>query len=118
MTERKTKRKNISTVAFKKRLEALRDELKRLALTSEDERKPVELDQSTVGRLSRMDALQAQAMALEIGRRREIELGRIDAALRRIEKGDFGYCINCGEIIAAKRLKLDPTVPICIDCAE
>lgn len=113
-----TKRKDINTKAFKTRLEAMRDELKHLALTSKDDRMPVELDQSTVGRLTRMDALQAQAMALEIGRRREVELGRIDAALQRIEKGEFGYCVNCGEVIAAKRLKLDPTVPICIDCAE
>lgn len=113
-----TKRKDINTKAFKARLEAMRDELKHLALTSKDDRMPVELDQSTVGRLTRMDALQAQAMALEIGRRREVELGRIDAALQRIEKGEFGYCVNCGEVIAAKRLKLDPTVPICIDCAE
>lgn len=113
-----TKRKDVNAKAFKARLEAMRDELKHLALTSKDDRMPVELDQSTVGRLTRMDALQAQAMALEIGRRREVELGRIDAALQRIEKGEFGYCVNCGEVIAAKRLKLDPTVPICIDCAE
>ena len=65
-----------------------------------------------------MDALQAQAMALETGRRREVELKRIDAALQRIEDGEYGRCVNCGEKIGAKRLKLDPTVPVCIDCAE
>lgn len=104
--------------AIKARLEDMRTELLRLEAASEDGRKPVVLDQTTVGRLSRMDAMQAQAMALETGRRRKAELGRIEAALTRVADGDYGLCVNCGEEIGAKRLELDPTIPICIDCAE
>ena len=107
-----------NTKAFKKRLLALRDEVERDSELTEDERKPVTVDQSMVGRLSRMDALQNQAMALEAERRRAVEIQRIDAALARIEDGEFGYCAVCGEDIEAKRLEHDPTVPSCIACAR
>ncbi|MDP6706345.1 MAG: TraR/DksA family transcriptional regulator [Alphaproteobacteria bacterium] len=103
--------------AAEKRLLARRDELEALAATAEESRQPVELDQTRVGRLSRMDALQDQAMALETERRRNIELRRIEAALGRVADGEYGYCLTCGEEIGAKRLELDPTAPQCVDCA-
>lgn len=78
----------------------------------------VELDQSRVGRLSRMDALQAQAMSQEAERRRELELKQIEAALLRIKSDDYGYCIECGEPIAEARLRYNPATPLCIHCAE
>ena len=93
-------------------------ELSAVTETSADSRRPVELDQTRVGRLSRMDALQDQAMALETERRRLVELKRIEAALRRLDEGEYGWCVSCGEPIASKRLELDPTTPTCIDCAE
>lgn len=80
--------------------------------------KPVELDQTRVGRLSRMDALQNQAMAQETERRRQQELGRIDSALRRLADGTYGDCMECGETIAEKRLSFDPSARLCIDCAD
>lgn len=104
--------------AVKARLEERRDQLLHLAESSEESRRPVELDQTRVGRLSRMDALQDQAMQLETGRRRDAELKRIAAALERIEVDDYGFCLSCGEEIAPRRLDLDPTVSLCIDCAE
>ncbi len=100
--------------ALKERRRALED---RESATSES-RQPVELDQSRVGRLSRMDALQNQAMSIETDRRRRIELQRIESALQRLESGDYGYCVACGEKIAPKRLDFDPAVPICISCAK
>jgi len=93
-------------------------ELQSLSAASAGSRRPVELDQSRVGRLSRMDAMQDQAMAQETARRREIELRRIDAALKRIETGEYGYCLTCGENIAEKRLRFDPATPACIGCAR
>lgn len=78
----------------------------------------VELDQSKVGRLSRMDAMQAQAMAKASGRRREATLRRIGAALKRIDDGDYGLCMECEEPINPKRLEFDPTLMLCIDCAN
>jgi len=102
---------------FGDRLRALRDELTRLAAASAESRRPVELDQSRVGRLSRMDALQAQAMQQASDGRRQREIARIDAALARIAAGEYGFCTRCGEEIAAKRLALDLATPLCIDCA-
>ena len=81
-------------------------------------RKVVELDQSRLGRLSRMDALQGQAMSLAADRRRQVEILRVEAALKRLECGEFGYCIACGEEIGMSRLELDPATPTCIDCAD
>lgn len=104
--------------AFKQRLEALQQELTDLKQTGDAASGIVELDQTSVGRLSRMDALQGQAMSQERGRRRESELRRIAAALQRIEQGDYGYCVSCDEAIAAKRLDFDPAAAQCIACAE
>ncbi len=104
--------------AFRTRLVERRAELERLVADSEEASDPVELDQSRVGRLSRIDALQAQEMAKETGRRRQAEFSRIEAALGRIDGGDYGECVTCGEDIAAKRLELDPAVAVCIDCAR
>ena len=78
----------------------------------------VRLDQQAVGRLSRMDALQGQAMANATKARRDIQRSRITATLERMTQGEFGYCLECGEEIAPKRLQLDPTTPTCISCAR
>ena len=78
----------------------------------------VELDQSRVGRLSRMDAMQSQQMAQETTRRRGQQLQKIEGALRRIDSGDFGYCYICGDEIGEHRLNIDPTTTRCIGCAE
>lgn len=78
----------------------------------------VELDQSKVGRLSRMDAMQAQAMAQASEQRRAATLRRITAALKRIDDGEYGVCEACDEPINPKRLEFDPTTTLCIDCAS
>lgn len=96
----------------------MREEVEELSEVTEEARQPVELDQTMVGRLSRMDALQTQAMQLETERRRGIEIQRIDAALKRMDESEFGYCVSCGVDIEPKRLENDPTTPTCFDCAE
>ena len=102
----------------RERLLQLRAELESVAATGADSEAIVELDQSKVGRLSRMDAIQAQAMAKASGQRRDATLRAITAALQRIDNGDYGICIDCNEPIAAQRLVFDPTVMRCIDCAS
>lgn len=82
-----------------------------------DSRAPVQLDQSSVGRLSRMDAIQQQAMAIATEARRNEALRRIDQALARLDVGTYGGCVVCGEEIAPKRLALDPAVATCLECA-
>jgi len=79
---------------------------------------PVALDQTCVGRLSRMDAMQSQAMNLEAQRRRKVELIRLEAALISINNGGYGECEDCGELIASGRLMLDPAAQFCIQCAQ
>lgn len=80
--------------------------------------KTVELDQSTMGRLSRMDALQGQAMNQETKLRHEEGVRKITAALSRMESGDFGYCLKCDELISVARLQVDPSATLCINCAS
>lgn len=103
---------------FKRLLEARLAEIEMLTASTKDARAPVELDQQSVGRLSRMDAMQGQAMALATDERRKAERLRIRAALARIDSGDYGYCAKCGDDIPPKRLKLDPATPLCIDCVS
>ena len=103
---------------FRLQLLQLQQELLALKATGDDAARVVELDQTSVGRLSRMDALQGQAMSKEQGRRRELELKKISAALRRIKSGDYGDCLACDEPIAIKRLTLDPAATLCIRCAS
>lgn len=112
------KKRKVDIKAFKKRLLEMREEVEELSEVTEEARQPVELDQTMVGRLSRMDALQTQAMQLETERRRSIEIQRIDAAIKRMDEGEFGHCVSCGVDIEPKRLENDPTTPTCFDCAE
>lgn len=91
------------------------DEQDRITASDRD---PVALDQESVGRLSRIDAMQVQAMALAQERRRKSERAANAAALQRIEEGEFGYCIECGDNIAEARLRNSPTVVKCLECAS
>lgn len=86
--------------------------------TNADSRDTVVLDQTSVGRLSRMDAMQQQAMAKATRQKRATEVLAIKNALLRLEEGEYGYCEDCGEDIPAKRLELTPTAVRCISCAN
>ena len=96
---------------------ARREALAKEDAANADSRDTVELQQDSVGRLSRMDALQQQAMARAQERRRAQERARITAALERIDEGEWGYCLTCGEEIAEARLRYDPSVAVCVGCA-
>jgi len=103
---------------FRAKLLGLKAELESIAETSDEAAGVVELDQSRVGRLSRMDAMQAQSMSKESERRRLQQLNDIAAALVRIENGNYGNCLECEEPINPKRLNFDPAVRHCLDCAS
>jgi DnaK suppressor protein len=107
-------RDNIDLSYFKNRLE------QRLKEISDNQKpiEPVALDQACVGRLSRMDAMQQQAMAEATARLAEMEEHRIRTALKLMASGDYGYCIQCEEEIAEGRLQVDPSVLTCINCAR
>ena len=106
-------KKKIIKILSDRKFELLEDQ----KLTNKD-RKPVQLDQSVQGRLSRIDAMQQAELARSIERRRSIEVSRINAALIRLEKGNYGYCLGCDEEIPSRRLAVDYSEPLCIDCSS
>lgn len=105
-------------IQFRKQLMTLKEELIEALATTANDIKPVVLDQATVGRISRVDAMQMQQMALESYRRRERRLISVDQALKRLEKQTYGICVDCDEDINVRRLEVDPTAIRCIKCAE
>lgn len=107
----------METERFEALLLKLRRELLAAEETGGEAEGVVELDQTRTGRLTRMDALQAQAMSKATGQMRRQKLVQIAAALERIENDEFGWCGECGEAIAEARLVFDPTVLFCVDCA-
>ena len=99
------------------RLNDRRSELEELSKISREARSTVELDQQSVGRLSRMDAMQQQAMAEATERTRQLDLVRIDQAEQRLRDGEYGYCVDCDEEIPDGRLAIDPMAERCVNCA-
>lgn len=97
-------------------LSALREHLDRELAAAGAQAKPVELDQSKVGRLSRIDAIQQQSMALEERRRRQVRRQQVTGALAAVEDGTYGDCRSCGEPIGYRRLKARPESPFCVPC--
>ena len=109
---------NLVVENFRRALLELRAQLTELEAISCEATKPVQLDQSMVGRLSRMDAMQGVEMAKEASRRRKQQLARIPVALERIATEDYGRCTLCDEDIVIGRLHIDPTYTRCINCAD
>jgi DnaK suppressor protein len=103
---------------FRARLLSARAEILSLREARDASASTVVLDQTSVGRLSRMDAMQQQAMAKGARERAELALRRIEAALGRCEEGTYGDCLACGEPIDPRRLELDPAATLCIACAQ
>ena len=109
---------SVDMTAREAQLRARLEELDSLEAANEEGRAVVVLDQQSVGRLSRMDALQNQAMAQETQRRRSQERTRIAAALQRITEDEYGWCAECGDEIPPKRLDVDPMAVMCAKCAR
>ena len=103
---------------FRAALVRLRAELEQHEASAADSAEPVELDQASVGRLSRIDALQGQQMALETSRRRQHQVARVEGALRRMDAGEYGTCFKCGKPIDLRRLAADPTQTRCTECVD
>ncbi|MBT6135577.1 MAG: TraR/DksA family transcriptional regulator [Kordiimonadaceae bacterium] len=111
---------SIDNNKYKRLLLERQEELLTLITNHKEDVAPVKLDQTSVGRLSRMDAMQGQAMAEEVKRRRGQELLRIRSALERITGYDeeYGYCVKCGGSINEERLVFDPSIVLCKKCAN
>ena len=106
--------KEISTLTGLLKLKAVELELQ-LSETRQNS-KPVTLDQQSVGRVSRIDAIQQQQMAVANHEQSTLLLKQVSAALRRVESGDYGYCLQCADPIGFARLEAQPFTPRCLDC--
>ena len=103
-------------IKYKKLIELQLQELTAENELGQNSQRTVELDQQSVGRLSRMDALQSQAMAQAQQRRRDVLKSSLTAALQRLEEEEFGYCADCGDEIEEARLSASPVILKCMSC--
>ncbi len=100
--------------------ELIAEELDRIRTESEKskaEREVISPDVS-IGRLSRLDAMQMQEVAKEADRRREERIGRLELALEQLDSGSYGRCEICGEDIDFDRLRTSPEATRCSGCAS
>ena len=112
-------------VLDKQQIQSLQDQLLRLRTElneqleiSEQAAGVVTLDQTAVGRVSRMDAMQQQSMAKSTREKASSKLKKVQAALQAISDNDYGYCRKCDELIAFKRLQAQPEAQLCIHCQD
>lgn len=103
---------------FRARLREKLSETETAGAASESGGDVVALDQQAIGRVSRIDAIQRQAIAKATDRRRAAETQRILHALKLMDEGEYGWCEACGEAIGVPRLNVDPAATRCIACAR
>lgn len=96
-------------------LTTLRAEVEANLTTSTEDAQPVDLELS-IGRLSRVDALQQQHLAAARKQRLKVQLEQIKSAQARISAGTYGECISCGDAIPLGRLRARPESPLCLKC--
>ncbi|HIF95113.1 MAG: TraR/DksA family transcriptional regulator [Myxococcales bacterium] len=96
-------------------LAQLREELSGVIESATEGARPVDLDEP-IGRISRVDAMQQQKMVAENRQAALLRRRQVDAALSRIDDGDYGECLGCGETIAPRRLEAHPEASLCIEC--
>lgn len=112
------------TVLTPQQLEEIREELRRnlarlerSVKTNGNGRAP-DLDQSAVGRLSRIEALQNQGMTQTLKERERLQLEQVLKALERIDAGTFGFCSDCRGPIRFERLLVFPEALNCAACGS
>ena len=102
---------------LKEELERQLEKLERSMRVTAEAAAPVELDQTSVGRLSRMDSLQSQGLSRSLQEREEVKLVLLREALSRLVGGRYGRCVTCGGEIPFERLYVFPEAPGCSSCA-
>jgi|TARA_R110001592_G_scaffold113452_1_gene312543 RNA polymerase-binding transcription factor len=103
---------------FRDMLEHSRLELRELLNISTEASRTVALDQTMVGRLSRMDALQQQQMSHASRAAYRKRLVAVEQALQSLDDGEYGWCEQCGELIDTRRLEIKPESVRCIGCQQ
>jgi DnaK suppressor protein len=107
---------NAERAELQQELLALEAELRTQLAEGAEAAAPVELDQTRVGRLSRMDAMQMQAQQKAERERHQLQLSKVVVALQKFATQDYGYCQQCDEDIGYPRLKARPEASLCIRC--
>lgn len=102
---------------FQERLLAMGAQIDALLTQTESDTKPVDLE-LPIGRLTRIDAIQMQAMAQQNRRQLEIRGQQVAAALSAFRSGTYGLCRHCKGPISLRRLEVLPETPFCLDCQE
>ena len=97
-------------------LEEIEDVIARQLSGPDDSTAPVAPD-NAIGRLTRMEALQAQQIGQAGKRRLEQRLRNIRKALEAIDEGTYGTCVRCGDEVPAGRLQIMPEARLCVRCA-
>ena len=105
-----------SLESYRKQLQELLDEIEGYLAKTEQSAEAVSPDKS-LGRLSRMEAMQDQQLILEARRRKKMQKVAVLSALQRIEHGQFGTCIFCGKSIDPARLEVAPESSTCVSCS-
>lgn len=103
---------------LKRRLLELQTELGEQLSDSLEASRIVTLDQTTVGRISRMDAMQQQNMAISTRGKTKLRFHKVQSALRTIAANEYGYCHRCDEAIPLRRLLAQPEATLCIQCQD
>lgn len=107
---------NKSLKDYQQQLQRLEQELMEFLGLSSESSQAVELDQARMGRVSRGDAMQQQAMVSAAHERDQKRLVAVRKALKRVASDDFGFCLECGEEINPKRLEISPETELCLEC--
>lgn len=81
-----------------------------------EQAKPVPPD-NAIGRLTRMDAIQAKSVAEAMLNSARLRRSKLEIALGRIDGDEYGICVDCGEDIPVGRLELMPESVKCVHCA-
>ncbi len=102
---------------YKRRLEELRLELEELLRATEAGARPVDLE-APIGRLSRIDAIQAQKLTQANRARTKVRLQHVMGALGAIRDDEYGECKKCGNDISLERLNAVPESPLCMPCMQ
>ncbi len=96
----------------------MQEDLEEQLTISESSAQVVTLDQTSVGRVSRMDAMQQQSMAVSTREKSSKRLVNVKLALQSISRGEYGFCKNCYELISTPRLMAQPEAKFCLNCQD
>lgn len=108
----KNKREELRNIIISQ-IDALKEEMNELVELT----KPVSLDAS-IGRISRMDAINNKAINEMALREKKKTLKKLEQALERVEDNSAGKCLKCGGDIPFGRLEFMPYTTRCIQCAN